>query len=342
MRVTKGSATSACSTRSSWTRSRSKSAWFHCRRRCPRAFVGALAVGEQVERFVERRLHLAEGLLGSVEVTLGLGDLAREPALLPFEQVDGNGARVVGVQELLALGGELCQPAALARRLLLRLLSHPGERLVEFLAHEVSLLQREANVRVRALDRPLDELDRHVREWLEDESAKVPVKPRAERPVPREMSDATPAAIQRLLAAEFERHGWEYDLTVGREIVEEAERRGTVNGGDLAKGISADFLARTGASRDEIADAIDRAIGGRTRKREEQTKTTVVINDNRYQVNLGQGARIADSKLNMVLARRSTSISTRARTRSWQPWKSSSALVSREAGMRMLRATWRR
>lgn len=113
------------------------------------------------------------------------------------------------------------------------------------------------------------------------------------------MSEATPAAMRSLLAAEFERHGWEYDLTVGREIVQEAERRGEVNGVELAKGVSAEFLAHTGASRDEIADAIDRALGGRTPSRDDRTVATVVINDNRYQVNLGPGANVTDSKLNI-------------------------------------------
>jgi len=113
------------------------------------------------------------------------------------------------------------------------------------------------------------------------------------------VSDTTPAAMQRLLAAEFERHGWEYDLAVGREIVEEIERQGDVNGGELAKSISAEFLARTRASREEIADAIEHAIGGRTPKRDDHAMTTVVINDNRYQVNLGRGAQITDSKLNI-------------------------------------------
>ena len=62
--------------------------------------VGPLAVGKEIERLVERRLHVAGGLLGGFEVALGLGDLARQPVLLFAEQVDGDGARVVGMEQL--------------------------------------------------------------------------------------------------------------------------------------------------------------------------------------------------------------------------------------------------
>jgi hypothetical protein len=111
------------------------------------------------------------------------------------------------------------------------------------------------------------------------------------------MSDTTPAAMQRLLAAEFERQGWDYDLSVGRDIVEEAERRGEVDGAALAKRVSVEFLARTGASREDVADAIDSAIGGRHLTREPDQ--ALVINDNRYQVNLTGNSQINNSKLNV-------------------------------------------
>lgn len=78
----------------------------------------------EVERLGERGLDVAERLLGGFEMALGLGDLGREPSLLLSEQIDRNGATVLGVKELLAFGAELGQPAALSRRLLLGLLTH--------------------------------------------------------------------------------------------------------------------------------------------------------------------------------------------------------------------------
>jgi hypothetical protein len=112
------------------------------------------------------------------------------------------------------------------------------------------------------------------------------------------VSDTTPAAMQRLIAAEFERHGWDYDLSVGRAIVEAAEERGGVVGTELAAKVSAEFLARHRTTREDVASAIDSAIGGRQVKRE-AAQATVVINDNRYQVNLSGGSQIEDSKLNI-------------------------------------------
>lgn len=111
------------------------------------------------------------------------------------------------------------------------------------------------------------------------------------------MSDTTPAAMQRLLGTEFERRGWDYDLSVGRAIVEAAGSRGDVIGRELARRVSAEFLARNRATRDDVADAIESAIGDRQVKRE-AAQATVVINDNRYQVNLSGGSQIKNSKLN--------------------------------------------
>jgi hypothetical protein len=112
------------------------------------------------------------------------------------------------------------------------------------------------------------------------------------------VSDTTPAQMQRLLATEFERRGWDYDLSVGRDILEEAERRGEVDGAALSKRVSAEFLGRNRASREDVADAIESAIGGRRLKRDAEG-ATIVIKDNRYQVNLSGGSQIKNSKLNI-------------------------------------------
>ena len=90
-----------------------------------RLAVSAVAVGEQVERLVERGLDVAGGPLGGLQMRLGLGDLGGQAILLLAEQIEGNGAGVVGVQELLALPGEGGEATALARGFALGLLALP-------------------------------------------------------------------------------------------------------------------------------------------------------------------------------------------------------------------------
>lgn len=112
------------------------------------------------------------------------------------------------------------------------------------------------------------------------------------------MSDATPAELQTAIAAEFERQGWEYDLNVGRGLVARIEQTGEVDAPKLAQHLPSTFLERNGVTREVVAMAIARALGGRTPVREEAS-ATIVIADNRYQVNLGAGARITGSNLNV-------------------------------------------
>lgn len=112
------------------------------------------------------------------------------------------------------------------------------------------------------------------------------------------MTTITPAEFQRLIATEFGRRGWDYDLTVGRELLGRVERDSPIDGLKLAEGLSATFLERNRATRGDIADALRRAVGGRTLSGGQES-TTLVINDNRYQVNLGAGAHISGSVLNV-------------------------------------------
>ncbi|MBS1868882.1 MAG: hypothetical protein JSS99_04400 [Actinobacteria bacterium] len=71
-----------------------------------RLLVGSLWVGEQVEGLVERVADVAERCLGLGGVVFGVGDLAGEAVLLGAQEVGGDGAGVVGVQQLLALLSE--------------------------------------------------------------------------------------------------------------------------------------------------------------------------------------------------------------------------------------------
>ena len=102
--------------------------------------------------------------------------------------------------------------------------------------------------------------------------------------------------MQRRLAEEFERRAWSYDLATVPTILDEVERSGTGDAEKLAANVPGEFLARTGATRAEIADAIKRAIGGKTLEAEPESSTTLIINN--HSINLGPGASVSGGNLN--------------------------------------------
>jgi hypothetical protein len=115
------------------------------------------------------------------------------------------------------------------------------------------------------------------------------------------MSDASPSELRRLIAAEFDRQRWEYDLSIGDSIVAEIARAGEVAPERLAERIPAEFFQRNRTSRELVADAIGRAVGGRTPKRTEEPahRTLVFDNSRHYDVKIGKGAQITNSPLNV-------------------------------------------
>ena len=68
--------------------------------------VGGVAVAGEVEGFGQELLGAIEVGGGSVQVSLDAGELAGDAVLLGLEEIEGYGAGVVSVQELLALGGQ--------------------------------------------------------------------------------------------------------------------------------------------------------------------------------------------------------------------------------------------
>lgn len=111
------------------------------------------------------------------------------------------------------------------------------------------------------------------------------------------MTEVSPAQMQRLLGAEFENQGWEYDLTVGRTIVEAALHRGAVDADALAREVPATWLDRNRASRTDVAVAIAQAIGGRTPKAEAPVALT--IDKRTYTLHMAEGAQITRSQVNL-------------------------------------------
>ena len=102
--------------------------------------------------------------------------------------------------------------------------------------------------------------------------------------------------MQRLLAEEFERQGWTYDLATVPRILEEVSQTGTGDPQRLAAQVPADFLARSGTTRAQVADAIGRAIGGKVLEIERDAGTTLVFND--HSITLGAGAHVSGGNLN--------------------------------------------
>lgn len=113
------------------------------------------------------------------------------------------------------------------------------------------------------------------------------------------MSDTTPTDLQRALAHEFERHGWEYDMAVGADIVKEVERRGSVEPRALAARVSTTWLERNRTTRDQVRNAIQRAIGDRTLVPGEPTAVTLNIDNRSYTLAMESGSQITGSQVNV-------------------------------------------
>jgi hypothetical protein len=111
------------------------------------------------------------------------------------------------------------------------------------------------------------------------------------------VSGSDRAEMQRLLAAELARRGWDYDLTTVPAILDEVEHAGTANPERLAGRVSSEYLNRVGASRADVADAIEQAIGGRTLTPPPAAPGGVTI-DQRNSINIGAGAQITGGNIN--------------------------------------------
>lgn len=110
---------------------------------------------------------------------------------------------------------------------------------------------------------------------------------------------ATPAELQRSIAAAFDAQGWEYDLSVGPLLVEAAKRGGEADPVKLARTLPKTFFDRNRVSRDAVAAVLERAVGGHKVEEEAAVSPTIVIGGNNYQLNVGAGASIVDSNVNL-------------------------------------------
>lgn len=108
--------------------------------------------------------------------------------------------------------------------------------------------------------------------------------------------DRTTAELRNLLAAEFEARGWEYEPVTGQQIVKRAVADGRVDPQALAQQATGAFLNRNNAQRDEVAEAIEAAIGGATPAATEAAPPGVTINNTTYRLEVGQ---ITGSQVNV-------------------------------------------
>ncbi len=112
------------------------------------------------------------------------------------------------------------------------------------------------------------------------------------------MSDATPAQMQSLLAAELDRQGWQYDLDLGSALIAEIEKRGSVDPKALADAVPATFLERNRTTRENLAAAIARAIGDHTPVQRKEV-ATLVIEDHSHNVTISGNAQVHDNNFNV-------------------------------------------
>ena len=112
------------------------------------------------------------------------------------------------------------------------------------------------------------------------------------------MTESSPAELQALIAAEFDRRRWEYDPGLGQALGAEIERTGMIDPARLARQVPAEFLHRAGIDRNAVEAAISAAIGGRTLGAS-QTSTVLNVDNRRYEVKLGRGAQIKNTNLNL-------------------------------------------
>ena len=109
---------------------------------------------------------------------------------------------------------------------------------------------------------------------------------------------ASRAELQRSLAAAFEAQGWPYEHAFAPALFEQMEKLGTSDGATLAQHVSADFLDRHNITREHMGRVLDKAMGGQKLERDAPSETTLIINDSRHSIQIGDHAQVSNSPLN--------------------------------------------
>lgn len=108
----------------------------------------------------------------------------------------------------------------------------------------------------------------------------------------------SPSGLLRLVAAEFDRRGWEYDLTIGQTILDDIERVGYADPPSIAQRLPGSFYRRQGTTREVLESVIARTIGHfRLESRDASSQVTVVTDNRSYKVSITGSA--SDTNINL-------------------------------------------
>jgi len=111
------------------------------------------------------------------------------------------------------------------------------------------------------------------------------------------MKGVRSSELRRRLAAEFDEQGWDVGRNAIPQLLDDITRDGEVDGARLAESLPANFFQGNRTTKKLVATAIERAIGGKTI--DDPAPVPAVHIDNRYQVNLGKGAEVSGSNINV-------------------------------------------
>jgi hypothetical protein len=108
------------------------------------------------------------------------------------------------------------------------------------------------------------------------------------------------ARMRSRLASEWEGMRWDWDLQVGAIMLDQLKAGETVDPAGLAAVLPNSYLATYRTDRDELAEVIDRAIGGETLTGEPSAPSvSVTVHGDNYSFNLGAGAQIHGDQVNV-------------------------------------------
>jgi hypothetical protein len=110
----------------------------------------------------------------------------------------------------------------------------------------------------------------------------------------------TRGRMRAALAAEWEANGWEWDMRIGGLILDRVAADGSVDPKAIAAALPSSYMSRYGSDREFLAEAIERAIGGKSIEVDPVgALSTVVINGDTYNLSfeLSEEAKIENSPI---------------------------------------------